>query len=576
MQIAKLGMRAKFLLVRLSIAAVLTTVVILVVRYQFGARAEQRISGELQQCRERFISLEAQTDAMRAQTAAILAATPEIYGALTSKNETQRELALENFARKAGADFVAITDNRGRIAGFIKLGAAWDQDTLDHLSAKWSGERAQDAVRYVDGKLCRMHRYVVASEGMDSQPLGAVYVGSEMGARLARELSAVCSCDIAFVYGDSTIASTLGSEKEESLSRDLATLRGNSSAEPQALSLGKESYRASLLPISASPSTAALVMLKSFEATRILQSEFTRLMLLLALVAMVIGFMLVLRVSDTFAKPLGNLVRAVRALEKGDFNYPVKVQSDDELAEVMQSFEQMRSSLLETQQLLLKNERLATIGQMASSISHDLRHQFTSIVANSEFLSEEGLTSEQRHGFYLEIRAAIDQLTDLVESLLEFSRGRESPRLVMVNVEDVVERTVRTVRTRQEFQSVEIRVECPSSIECMIDPSKISRALNNLLVNSCEAVPPDTGRVEVAVSTSRRLLEIRVTDNGPGVPEAVRANLFQPFVSHGKSNGTGLGLAIVQKVFRDHGGEAVLESSEAGRTVFWLTLPFSG
>src|ERR1700746_9582 len=99
MQIAKLGMRAKFLLVRLSIAAVLTTVVILVVRYQFAARAEERISGELQQCRERFLSLEAQTDAMRAQTAAILAATPEIYGALTSKDETQRELALENFAQ---------------------------------------------------------------------------------------------------------------------------------------------------------------------------------------------------------------------------------------------------------------------------------------------------------------------------------------------------------------------------------------------------------------------------------------------------------------------------------------------
>ena len=55
----------------------------------------------------------------------------------------------------------------------------------------------------------------------------------------------------------------------------------------------------------------------------------------------------------------------------------------------------------------------------------------------------------------------------------------------------------------------------------------------------------------------------------------MRANLFQPFVSHGKPHGTGLGLAIVQKVFRDHGGEAVLESSEAGRTVFRLTLPLS-
>jgi hypothetical protein len=150
---------------------------------------------------------------MRAQTAAILAATPGMYGALTSKDETQRELALQSFARKAGADFVAIIDGQGRIAGFMKLGAAWDRDTLDHLNAEWSDERAQDAVRYVDGKLCRMHRYALGSEGLDMRPPGAVIVGSEMGASCKR-VECNVFCDIAFVYGDSTIASTLSPEKE--------------------------------------------------------------------------------------------------------------------------------------------------------------------------------------------------------------------------------------------------------------------------------------------------------------------------------------------------------------------------
>jgi signal transduction histidine kinase len=168
-----------------------------------------------------------------------------------------------------------------------------------------------------------------------------------------------------------------------------------------------------------------------------------------------------------------------------------------------------------------------------------------------------------------------------VESLLEFSRGRESPRLVMVNVEDIVDRAVRTVRARQDFQSVEIRVSCATPVECLLDPSKIERALNNLLINACEAcesrenAPAGSGKVDIAVTSPSSGIEIRVTDNGPGVPEDVRASLFQPFVSHGKSNGTGLGLAIVQKVCRDHGGDAVLESSEPGRTVFELTIPIS-
>jgi signal transduction histidine kinase len=573
MQIAKLGMRAKFLLVRLSIAVALTTVVILVVRYQFGSSASRKISGEMRECQQRYESLEAQRDAIQAQTAAVLAETPAVIRSLAAKSPSRQVMPLPDFARKAGTDFAAIANGQGTVAALMKDGAPWDWSELDRLSAEWPSADARDAVWPVGGKLFRVHRDLIGSEAAKTTSRGAVIVGSELGARFASEMGAICSCDVAFVYGDTIVASTLDGEKARSLSRELAGSRKASSVEPAVLRLGEESYRVFVIPISTPNSPAAIVTLKSHEATRLLQSEFTRLMVLLAIVAMVIGFVLVLRVSDTFAKPLGNLVAAVRALEKGDYSYPVKVHSGDELAEVTQSFDQMRSSLRETQHELLKNERLATIGRMASSISHDLRHQFTSIVANSEFLSEDGVSSEQRHSFYQEIRVAIDQLNDLVESLLEFSRGREEPRLVMVNLEDVVERAVRTIRARPEFQAVELRVECPAPIECMIDPSKIARALNNLLVNSCEAVAHGAGHVDVSVCVSRGFVEILVADNGPGVPATVRESLFQPFVSYGKANGTGLGLAIVQKVCRDHGGDAVLESSEVGRTVFKLTIP---
>ena len=234
----------------------------------------------------------------------------------------------------------------------------------------------------------------------------------------------------------------------------------------------------------------------------------------------------------------------------------------------------MRRSLQETQQQLIRSERLATIGQMASSISHDLRHPLTAIVANSEFLCEEKPTAEQRQGFYQEIRVAVDQMNDLVESLLEFSRGRESPRIVAVNLDEVVERVVHSVGARPEFQGVEIRVECPQSFECAVDPLKVERAVGNLLINACEAVVTGgAGQVEVRVSAADGAAEIRVADNGPGVAEAIRGAIFQPFVSHGKANGTGLGLAVVQKICRDHGGDAALESSAAGRTVFKMTLP---
>jgi C4-dicarboxylate-specific signal transduction histidine kinase len=95
----------------------------------------------------------------------------------------------------------------------------------------------------------------------------------------------------------------------------------------------------------------------------------------------------------------------------------------------------------------------------------------------------------------------------------------------------------------------------------------------NLLVNACEAVSPESGKIEVNLREGKDAVEIRIMDNGPGVAEAIRGRLFQPFTSYGKQNGIGLGLTISQKIFQDHGGEVCLEKTEVGRTVFKLTLP---
>ena len=140
------------------------------------------------------------------------------------------------------------------------------------------------------------------------------------------------------------------------------------------------------------------------------------------------GSGLVFFISHTFTRPLGNLVAGVRALEKGDFTYALDARGGDEVAELTGAFDRMRNSLLKTQQELLEAERLATIGSMASSISHDLRHSLAAIVANAEFLCESRLSPDQREELYQEIRVAVNQMTDLIESLLEFSRTRESLR----------------------------------------------------------------------------------------------------------------------------------------------------
>ncbi len=108
------------------------------------------------------------------------------------------------------------------------------------------------------------------------------------------------------------------------------------------------------------------------------------------------GSGLVFFISHTFTRPLGNLVAGVRALEGGDFHHPLDPRGGDEVAELTRAFDRMRTSLLKSQRDLLESEQLATIGRMASSISHDLRHSLAAIVANSEFLCDSHLTPAQR------------------------------------------------------------------------------------------------------------------------------------------------------------------------------------
>src|SRR5438094_10523947 len=152
-----------------------------------------------------------------------------------------------------------------------------------------------------------------------------------------------------------------------------------------------------------------LSVLKSYDQATAFLDRRNRLLLALGLAAVVGGSILVFLISHTFTRPLGTLVNGVRALEKGDFTYVLDVHGGDEVAEVTGAFKRMRDSLLKTQQKLLDAERLATIGRMASSISHDLRHSLAAIVANAEFLCESRLSSDQREEPYGEVRIAVNQ-----------------------------------------------------------------------------------------------------------------------------------------------------------------------
>ena len=328
------------------------------------------------------------------------------------------------------------------------------------------------------------------------------------------------------------------------------------------------------LPMPGAPALN-LWVLKSFDQATAFLRNLNELLLALGLAAVLAGSLLVSLISHTFTRPLGNLVAGVRALDQGDYAYPLHVRGSDEVAEVTGTFDRMRKNLQRAQRELLDAERLATIGRMASSISHDLRHSLAAVVANAEFLCESNLTPRQREDLYAEIRIAVNQMTDLLESLLEFSRTRESVRPSYGDVRSAVDRAVQGVKAHPEFQPIRIHISAEGSTEGWFDFKKLERALLNLLLNACEAVPAEAGKIEIGLRRQGESLEIRIEDNGPGIADAVRDHLFEPFVSHGKENGTGMGLTVVQKILQDHGGDVTVEQTSVKGTTFCVKIPLN-
>jgi signal transduction histidine kinase len=430
---------------------------------------------------------------------------------------------------------------------------------------------------YVEGHLYEVFlQDIYFGPTSSGQVLGYLLLGYEIDDGVARDLSRVAASEIAFRYGDVIVRSTLKPAQESELLRVAPRTEAGGPPQGDQIRLGEERFLATAVDLPMSGARPLnLWVLKSFDQATAFLRSLNELLLALGLTAVLAGSLLVFLISHTFTRPLENLVAGVRALELGDFAYPLQVRGGDEVAEVTGTFDRMRKNLQKTQRELLDAERLATIGRMASSISHDLRHALAAVMANAEFLCESNLTPGQREDLYAEIRIAVNQMTELIESLLEFSRTRESLRPTYGDVRSAVDRAVQGVKAHPEFQRIRIRISAEGPTEGWFDFKKLERALLNLLLNACEVVPAESGKIDVELKRKGESVEIRIEDNGPGIAEAVRDRLFEPFVSHGKENGTGMGLTVVQKILQDHGGDVTVEQTSASGTTFRVNIPLN-
>lgn len=574
-------LRTKFLLSMVAVSAALTFTTLLVVRHTVQQQVRAGIQRDLQNSVSAFHNFQRQRETMLERSAALLADLPTTRAMMTTRDAATIQDASREVWRLAGSDLLLMADASGRV---VALQATAQEITAHDGQEFFPQIMTREETRhwwYIEGHLYEVFlQDIYFGQASDQKVLGYLVLGYEIDDRFARELSRISASEVAFRYGDAIVRSTLKPSQESELLKVAPRSAAGGMLESDQIRLGEERFLATSVDLpSPSSSTGApglnLWVLKSFDQATAFLSSLNELLLALGLAALLAGSLLVYVISQAFTRPLENLVAGVRALEQGDFEYPLEARGGDEVAEVTGTFDRMRTNLQRTQRELLDAERLATIGRMASSISHDLRHSLAAVMANAEFLCESNLTPGQREDLYAEIRVAVEQMTDLIESLLEFSRTRESLRPSYGDVRSAVDRAVQGVRAHPEFQRIRIRTTSEGLTEGWFDFKKLERALLNLLLNACEAVPHESGRIEIGLRRLGERLEIRVEDNGPGIADAVREKLFDPFVSYGKENGTGMGLTVVQKILQDHGGDVVVEQTSSAGTTFRINIPLS-
>ena len=294
-----------------------------------------------------------------------------------------------------------------------------------------------------------------------------------------------------------------------------------------------------------------------------------RILTLSVVLSVLVAAMLFIGLQRMIVQPLRRITAELATFrERPEDSTADGPQADraDEIGVVEQELATMRHGL---RRALAEKTRLAALGAAMSRISHDLKNILATAVLISDRLESSADPSVRRVAPRL--IDTLDRAVRLCGETLSYARsGPPAPQPRRVALADLVQ-NVRDA-SQPVDSNITWRIDLPSRLAVLVDPDQLFRVLLNLVQNALEAMG-ERGELRIAARLGAELLEIEVADTGPGIPDQVRARLFEPFAGSSKTAGNGLGLAICRELMRAHGGEIELAGTSERGTVFRLRLP---
>ncbi len=220
---------------------------------------------------------------------------------------------------------------------------------------------------------------------------------------------------------------------------------------------------------------------------------------------------------------------------------------------------------------LLQSERLSLLGTMVSSIIHDFKNPMSAILSSADYLGKQASSDTTRRLAEI-IQASVTRMVDMTEELLDFARGTINLRPTPTSTQRLLELLDQEILNRIRESGVRVEVERAEVGQLLLDERRLVRCLTNIVKNAKEAIGSQ-GTIRIQMRDADPSLAISIQDDGPGVPEAIRGRMFEPFITYGKKDGTGLGMAISKATLDAHGGQIWLESETKRGAIFHLLVP---
>lgn len=590
-----LRLRTKFLLSIVLIIAALTAATLLIVGHTAEKQVERGMEQDTRNSILTFQNLRAERQLEENRQAELLASLPTVKSLLSPDDDSpEMREAAESLWLAGGYELVALADWRGKIVALHTSEPGFSRGDAEEMLSRSQGMSERGGWWYGNGRL-----YQIAARPVQLGPqnatmrLGTVVVGREIDSNVASNVGQIAFCRVALRYGNELVVSSLPAIDEHTVADELRKSPGASRIE-----IENERYLVSTVDLTPGLSPAVtLTVLKSYDDAAAFITRLNQTLIALGLFAVFAGGGLVFLISYTFTKPLATLVNGVRALEQGDFNYPVEIGSGDEVAEVTAAFDRMRSTLQRNEEQskrlgdqLRQAQKMEAVGRLAGGVAHDFNNLLTVIKGHSDLLEEKITSSTPMFHSITQVKKATNRATSLTRQLLAFSRMQVlQPKVLDLN--SLITETCKMLPVLIG-EDIEFNFYAAQALGMVkADPSQIEQVLMNLAVNARDAMERRGGKF--TIRTRNMVLDdeyakthpptvpghyvlLEVEDTGKGMDAQTKARIFEPFFTTKElGKGTGLGLSTVYGVVKQSGGYIWVESEVGKGTKFQIFLPQS-